>query len=123
MASVMTSPQDQPWHPRTPPVTADDLQNYPVLVLHYWAIWNLHDRTMDQLLLSLRQEYDDRICFRSCDTDRAENRPFIQGIANIPALGCFLGGKWVKSIVGMRPADTLRSTFDELLGRHLKTMS
>src|SRR5687767_11971884 len=86
----------QHWHPRTTPVTAEDLGHCPVLVLHYWAIWNLRDRTMDDLLLPFQNEYAGRICFRSCDTDRAENRPFIHGIANIPALGLFVGGTWLR---------------------------
>jgi thioredoxin-like negative regulator of GroEL len=111
----MADADPQQWRPRTVPVTANDLVQCPVLVLHYWAIWNLHDRTMDDLLLPFQQEYAGRVCFRSCDTDRAENRTFIHGIANIPALGCFIRGRWRKSIVGLRPVEQLRLSFDQLL--------
>ena len=111
----MNKPHEQPWNPRTPPVIPDDLQPCPILVLHYWAGWNLHDRAMDDLLLPLQREYADRICFRSCDVDLAENQPFIHGIANIPALGCFIRGKWFKSVVGMHSPTQLHSTCDQLL--------
>ena len=75
----------------------------------------MHDRAMDDLLLPLQHEYAGRICFRSCDVDRAENQRFVHGIANIPALGCFIRGKWFKSVVGMRSATQLHSTCDQLL--------
>lgn len=103
------------WLPGTPPVVRTDFDACAVLILHYWAIWDLHDRDMDNRLAALRHEYADRICFRSCDTDRAENKPFIQGIANIPALGCFIRGKWFKSLIGLRSVEELRSVLDDWL--------
>ena len=106
-----TAPNSE-WSPSTGPVAPEDFEACPVLVLHYWAIWDLLDREMDKRLAVLREEYADRICFRSCDTDRAENEPFIQGIANLPALGCFIRGKWFKSLIGLRPVEELRSALD-----------
>src|SRR4051812_9307491 len=103
------------WSPSTVPVAPGDFEAFPVLVLHYWAMWDLHDREMDKRLGVLRDEYAGRICIRSCDTDRPENQPFIQAIANIPALGCFIRGKWFKSLIGLRSVDELRSVFDGLL--------
>jgi len=70
---------------------------------------------MDKRLAALRDQYSDRICFRSCDIDRAENKAFIQGIANIPALGCFIRGKWFKSLIGVRAVDEFRSVLDSWL--------
>jgi hypothetical protein len=75
----------------------------------------LIDREMDERIGSLREEYGNRILFRSCDVDRAENKPFIQGIANIPALGCFIRGTWFKSLIGLRSPEELRSVFDDWL--------
>jgi thioredoxin-like negative regulator of GroEL len=98
--------------PTTPAVTADDFQACPVLVLHYWAEWNLHDRAMDKRVATLLEQYAGRVSFRSCDIDRVENLSYIRGIANIPALGCFIRGKWFKSILGLRPENELRSLFD-----------
>ncbi len=103
------------WSPSIQPVGYGDFEACPVLILHYWAIWDLPDREMDKRLIGLREEYADRICFRSCDVDRVENQSFIQGIANIPALGCFIGGKWFKSLIGLRSDEELRSVLDNWL--------
>ncbi|MFT3788759.1 MAG: hypothetical protein QM770_21750 [Tepidisphaeraceae bacterium] len=81
-------------------------------MLHYWARWNLTDREMDRRLVSITAEYAGRICFRSCDTDDAENRPFVQGIANVPALGCFVRGAWFASKVGLLSENEIRSVLD-----------
>ena len=100
------------WSPRTPAVTPGDFEACAILVLHYWAIWDLTDREMDKRLVALRDEYADRICFRSCDVDRAGNRSSIQGIANIPALGCFIRGRWFRSLIGLRSEQDLRFVLD-----------
>jgi hypothetical protein len=109
MANVTTNIQ---WSPSTPPVTAADFSAGPILVLHYWAVWDLIDRAMDGRLGMLREEYRDRICFRSCDVDRAENNSYIQGVENVPALGCFICGKWFQSLIGLRSVEELRLVFD-----------
>jgi hypothetical protein len=106
----MTTPNPT-WSPRTPPVTREDFDTCPVLVVHYWAVWDLHDREMDERLAPLREAYADRICFRSCDTDRPENQPFIHGIATVPALGCFIRGTWHQSLIGLRSVEELRVVF------------
>ena len=103
------------WCPSTVPVAREDFEACPVLVLHYWAIWDLHDREMDKRLAALRDEYAGRIGFRSCDVDCAENRSFTQGIATIPALGCFIRGKWFKSLIGLGSEQELRSLLDGCL--------
>ena len=103
---------DATWSPRTQPVVCGDLESCPAVVLHYWAAWDLHDREMDERPAAVRDEYANRVCFRSCDVDRPENRPFIQGIANIPALGCFIRSRRFKSIIGLRSEEELRSVLD-----------
>ncbi len=100
------------WSPSTVPVVERDFDEYQILVLHYWAAWDKIDREMDKLLATLREEYVGRICFRSCDVDRAENQAFINEIANIPALGCFIGGKWFNNLIGLRSVDELRSMIE-----------
>ena len=60
------------------------------------------DREMDKRIVALITEYGNRICFRSCDIDRTDNRRFIHGLGNVPALGCFIRGKWYKTLVGLR---------------------
>src|SRR4051794_26417561 len=107
--------QNQDWRPSTPPVCDADFDACPIVVVHYWAIWNLHDRDMDQRLLAVRDSYADRICFRSCDVDQRENQRFIHKLGNIPALGCFIRGKFCESLIGLRAEDEFRSQFDKWL--------
>jgi hypothetical protein len=103
------------WSAHTPPVDGGDFASCPLLVLHYWAVWDRIDREMDERLAPLREDYAGRICFRSCDIDRPENQSFIKGIANIPALGCFIRGTWYKSLVGLRSEADMRRVFDTWL--------
>ena len=67
---------------------------------------------MDAVLDPLRAEFGDRICFRSYDIDLPDDQGFVRDIGNIPALGCFIGGKWVESVIGMRSADVCRQKFN-----------
>lgn len=103
------------WFPVSPPVSASDLQSCDVVVIHYWAQWDLHDREMDRRIVAMTADYAGRVCVRSCDVDKPDNRPFICGIANIPALGCFIRGKWHESRIGLRAEAELRSFFDAWL--------
>jgi thioredoxin-like negative regulator of GroEL len=104
------------WAPSSLAVKADDLGNYPVLVLHCWAEWDQPDREMSRRLDVVTSPYADRICFRSCDIDVPENLPFfLSRLANIPALVCFIRGEWFETVVGLRSEDELRSLFDRWL--------
>ncbi|WP_390844346.1 thioredoxin domain-containing protein [Anatilimnocola floriformis] len=106
------------WYPTSSTVELADFE-LPILVVHYWAVWNLHDREMDRRLSALCNEYSDRICFRSCNVDGAENQRFIPDIANIPALGCFIHGELLESSIGLRSVDELRTEFGGWLARFM----
>lgn len=108
---------DTGWRPGTPPVTAEDFASCPLLVVHYWATWDIYDREMDRRLAPSCEEFTGRICFRACDIDRAENRPFIHGLANVPALGLFVRGTLTRHVIGLRETDELRRTFEKLLAQ------
>jgi thioredoxin-like negative regulator of GroEL len=102
-------------------VTAADLAAVlianPVVVVHFWADWNGVDRLFDPKLANVRREFDGRIAFRSADVDDADLASFCResGVVNVPALGCFVGGKHVKTIVGAVSEDKLRTAFRSLL--------
>lgn len=108
----MANDSNAEWSPSTVPVSAADFAGPPILVLHYWAVWDLIDREMDERLGTLRDEYGDRVCFRSCDVDREQNNSYLQGVENVPALGCFIRGKWIQSLIGLRSVEELRLVFD-----------
>jgi thioredoxin-like negative regulator of GroEL len=112
LTSMPATPPSPEWIPGAAPVSAEDFDACPVLVVHYWAQWDVHDRLMDGVLAELRNEYAGRVCFRSCDVDRPENQSFLHGLASVPALGCFICGRLFDRLIGLRRAAELRATLD-----------
>jgi len=110
------------WQPGSKPVTAADLPTvlagHPYLVVHFWAIWNGYDRRFEPTLAAIRREYEGRVVFRSIDVDEPELVPFCRAstvIGNVPALGFFVRGERVETVIGMRSGDELRAKLDGLL--------
>lgn len=62
-------------------------------VVHFWAEWNNHDRTMAQHLAELRGRFAGRVALFAYDIDQGLAEDLIPlGIANIPALVYFHHG-------------------------------
>ena len=102
------------WWPETVPLTfaevADPIVNHPVVVVHLWARWNGVDRQFASVLDAVRPEFEGRITFRSADVDDPGLATFCREceVVNVPALGCFVDGRRVKTVVGSRPVKRLR---------------
>ena len=103
------------WRPGTVPLTvadvADLIPNHKVVVVHFWARWNGVDRQFASVLDAVRPEFEGRITFRSADVDDPELATFCREceVVNVPALGCFVDGRRVKTIVGSRPVNVAAS--------------
>lgn len=110
-------PPDDPWEPDAPPLTEADLRTSRLVVVHYWARRNRIDRAMDDVLRRLRGRYAHRVCFRSCEVDLPDNKPFIHQLGNVPALGCFVEGRRKETVVGLCTEDQLRKKLDEWVER------
>ena len=110
------------WRPGIPPLTAADvpaaLAAHPAVVVYFWASWNGVDRQFAPVLEAVRPEFAGRVEFRAADVDDAGLAAFCEacGVVNVPALGCFVRGRRVKTVVGSRPAEVLRAEFAALLG-------
>jgi thioredoxin 1 len=111
----------QPWQPDSPSVTAAELPalltEEPVVVIHFWAAWNGVERQFEPRFALLRREFEQRIAFRSADVDDPELQEFCRDseVVNVPALGCFVRGRRIKTIVGARSDDELRLEFTRLI--------
>lgn len=109
------------WRPNPTPVTAAELAavltSNAVVVIHFWATWNGVDREFDPKLARVRAEFEGRIEFRSADVDDPDLLSFCQEseVLNVPALGCFVGGRRIKTIIGSVSDDNLRAEFRRLL--------
>jgi len=86
------------------------------VIIHFWATWNGVDRQFDSKLAIVRAEFEGRIVFRSVDVDDPDLMSFCREseVVNVPALGCFVSGQRVKTIIGSIPADKLRAEFRSL---------
>jgi thioredoxin-like negative regulator of GroEL len=87
------------WYPSTVPLRAIDLRHFA------------------PILDSVRQEFADSVAFRSVDVDDKEMADFCREceVVNVPALGCFVDGRRVRTIIGLIPAKVLREHFATLL--------
>ena len=112
---------DEQWRPCFPPVTATALPvalaENPIVVIHFWAIWNGVDRRFTPTLVAVEREYGRRIAFRAADVDDPAIAPLCEefGIGNVPALACFVHGRRLKTIVGMRSEEQLRAELRGLI--------
>ena len=103
----------QTWRPRSPQIELATLHKvllrHPLVVVHFWAVWNLYDRKMDEVFEWLKPRYVGRVEFRSLDVDIADSPEFCRDcrVLNLPAVAAFVRGDWVDTLIGLRSRDEL----------------
>jgi thioredoxin-like negative regulator of GroEL len=103
------------WRPQCPAIDLATLPKvlvrHPLVIVHFWAVWNLNDRKMDIILQGLMPRYARRVEFRSFDVDIPDGHDFCCDcrIGNVPALAAFVRGVWVETLIGVRR----RGEFDD----------
>jgi thioredoxin-like negative regulator of GroEL len=107
------------WRPRSQAIELGtlhkELARHPLVVVHFWAVWDLHDRRMDEMLQELMPRYAGRAELRSFDVDMPEGNDFCRDccIKNVPAIAVIVRGVWLETLVGLRPRDELESRLGE----------
>src|SRR5207248_9634319 len=98
----MTESWQHPFPPVTAAGLASALTSAPAVVIHFWATWNGQDRPFAATLAAIEPEFRGQIAFRSADVEDPELWPFCREweVLNLPALGLFVRGKHVKTIIG-----------------------
>lgn len=101
----------------TGPTLAPELAAHPAIVVHFWAVWNGHDTTMNRHLEAIRDRFAGRAAFFSCDIDREENWELCYGlrILNLPWLVVFVAGMPQASICGNREPEVLAAEIEARL--------
>ena len=86
----------------------------PVLV-DFTAVWCGPCLVIAPVLLELEKEYDGRMRLVKVDVDENNILAAKYGIAAIPTMLIFKGGKPVKQFVGLKSKKDLKAALDELL--------
>ena len=113
--------EKESWSPLSPAITAEELPQAlamnSVVVLHFWAIWDGNDRVMDATIQAVRPHYADRIAFYAMDLDQEINWPLLRQwrVLSIPAIACFIEGRWLESSIGLRTVEQMHSTLQAWL--------
>lgn len=109
------------WRPSAPALDADTLpqvlRENAVVAIHVWATWNGHDRTFDETLRPLREEFEGRVAFRSIDIDSAAGAKLAHEthVLNVPTLSIWIRGRCWSTRIGVRSADEFRWELGEAL--------
>jgi len=95
------------WRPASLGLERGDLQR-PRLVVHFWASWDAHDRTMDAALRQVAEQLP-QLTFRSVDVDATELRDICLAakVVNVPSLGFYCAGQLDRLMVGVRAAEEI----------------
>jgi len=99
--------------PAWPPVTTETFTSLsadsPILIVHFWAVWNGYDRIMESRLNETKHRLPEPAQILSCNIDDADCFEFAKnsGVVNIPWLSVFVNGRIHGHICGLRAPDTL----------------
>jgi len=103
------------WQLSTTKVLPDEfgevIAGHSVAVFHFYASWNRHDVTMNQMLSEIADAYKDQIFIGSIDTDDPENwkRCKELRILNLPAIAAFVNSQHFETVIGLRSKESLNS--------------
>ncbi len=90
-----------------------------VVLVDFWAEWCPPCRAMAPVLESLASKYDGKLDVLKVNIEQSQDNNSLageHGVQGIPNMVIYKGGKVVKNLVGMRPAQVLENELKEFLG-------
>lgn len=109
------------WKPSTIAVLPEEfagiVAGHTVVVFHFWASWNHHDKTMDRVLGEVAREYKARVFIGSIDIDDPNYFETARAlkVLNIPALVSFVNGKHFETVNGLPSKEHLERLLQKWL--------
>lgn len=107
---VIPAAEIESWRPSSPALVAVDLLENHIVIVHFWAEWNAHDREVHAALTSIASRR--KVCLRACNVDDVENRQFTKGVANIPFVKIYVRGEVVAANVGQQVLKEMDALLD-----------
>ena len=89
--------------------------NGPVIV-DFWAEWCGPCKALAPVLDELAQEFQGKVKVVKVNVDESPNTPQQYNVRGIPTLIAFKNGEVVTQLVGNQPRETIRNTFEQVLG-------
>jgi thioredoxin-like negative regulator of GroEL len=109
------------WKPQSKAIYADEISaitaTRSLVLLHCWAHWNRHDCVFDTALQELQSRHKGQFALFSFDTTPEEGWERLRQwqVLNLPALVCFINGKWYETLLGAYPTSGLEAKLQEWL--------
>ena len=106
--------------PLTPATFASFVRANLYAVIHFWAVWNAHDRVMDNLLAQqMPEDLRELVAFASFDVDPPEHHDLchLHTVLNVPFLAFYRDGLLIRSVTGLRKPEVIVEYLRALCGR------
>ena len=84
-------------------------------VVDFWAPWCMPCRMMGPIFEEVAGKYDGKVRFFKMNTDINQSIAIDYGIMSIPSLIMFKGGKEIRRMIGVQPAQALQDELDTML--------
>jgi thioredoxin-like negative regulator of GroEL len=88
---------------------SDFIKSKSVVVIHFWAAWNLYDEEMRSRLKQIAVPFTDQIAIGSIDTGQQEMWELIRElkVKNLPALASYKNGQHIETTIGLCPKEQI----------------
>jgi len=94
----------------------ETLEEYPLVLVDFWAAWCGPCRMMEPVLEEIAEEHQGDVVIGKMNVDKNQNIPSKFQISSIPTLILFKNGEPVEKIIGALAKDQLVQKFEQHLG-------
>ncbi|MEF8874238.1 MAG: thioredoxin [Candidatus Thermoplasmatota archaeon] len=93
----------------------ETIDNYPLVLVDFWAEWCGPCKMMEPVLEELAEEYQGEVVIAKMNVDNNQKVPNNFGVSSIPTLVLFKNGERVDRMIGALQKQQLEQKFEEHL--------